>query len=145
MGALAFEAEMFSVMPTLSSKEDTTRSDSSQQLYCRNALMLLQEPWAPREDSLYTPEHREKLCVLLGLVSLLAPYFACTHSGGVGTRFGLAPAQCCCLLPWCTRNQCHLLGISCRDLPLFVFVRVLLRFDVLFPQCLGPVDCREGQ
>jgi hypothetical protein len=39
--------------------------------------------------------------------------FACTCSGGVGTRFGLAPAQWCCLWPWCTGNRRHLLGASC--------------------------------
>jgi hypothetical protein len=48
-----------------------TRSDSSQQLYCRKAL-ILREPQEPREDCLYTPQHWGGLCVLLGLVSLPA-------------------------------------------------------------------------
>ena len=35
--------------------------------------MLLLGLWAPREVCLYAPEHRERLRVLLGLVSLPAP------------------------------------------------------------------------
>jgi hypothetical protein len=50
------------VAPTSSGKENATRSDSSQQLYCRNASMLL-EPRAPREDSSYIPPAQGKaLC-----------------------------------------------------------------------------------
>jgi hypothetical protein len=102
----------WSVPPTSSSKENATWSNSFQQLYCRNALML-REPREPREDSLYTPQHWGGLCVLLGLVSLPAPYFACTRSGGVGARFGLAPSQWWCLQRLCTRDQRHLLGVGC--------------------------------
>ena len=39
-------------------------------LYCRNTSMLLRGPREPREDCLYTPQHRVGLCVLLGLVGL---------------------------------------------------------------------------
>jgi predicted nucleic acid-binding Zn-ribbon protein len=41
------------VTPTSSSKENATRSDSSQQLYCKKASML-RESWEPRVDCLYT-------------------------------------------------------------------------------------------
>ena len=40
-------------------------------LYFRNTSML-REPRKPSEDCLYTPQHWGELCVLLGLVSLLA-------------------------------------------------------------------------
>jgi hypothetical protein len=87
-------------------KENATLSDSSQQLYCRNALMLLREP---REDSLYTPQHREKLCVLLGLVSLPGTLI-CMHPQRGWRQIW---ASTCRAQPRCTGNPCHLLGIGC--------------------------------
>jgi hypothetical protein len=71
---------------------------------------MLLEPRKPREDCLYTPQHCGELCVLLGLVSLPALWFVCTRLGGVGTRFGLAPAQWRCLQRRCTGGWRHLLG-----------------------------------
>jgi hypothetical protein len=47
--------------------------------------MLLQGPRAPREDCLYAPQHRRRLCGPLGLVSLPAPNL---HAPA---REGLAP------------------------------------------------------
>jgi hypothetical protein len=54
-------------------------------LYCRNSLMLLRGPRAPREDCLYAPQHRRRLHGLLGLVSRPAPNL---HAPA---REGLAP------------------------------------------------------
>jgi hypothetical protein len=71
---------------------------------------MLQELREPREDCLYTPQHWGELCVLLGLVSQPALSFVCTRLGGVGARFGLAPAQWHCLQRRCTRGRLHLLG-----------------------------------
>ena len=61
------------VVPTSAGKEDTTRSDSSQQPLLQDHLDAATGHRAPREVCLYAPQHRERFHVLLGLVSLLMP------------------------------------------------------------------------
>jgi hypothetical protein len=48
--------------------------------------MLLWGPWAPREVFLYTLQHRERLHVLLGLVSLPTPNLYAPGRGWCQTR-----------------------------------------------------------
>lgn len=80
-------------------------------LYCRNASMLLQGPWAPREPCLYAPQHGRRLRGPLGLVSLpapnlhaparegLAPNSNCLCSGGVYDNGNQKPAPSWSWLP----------------------------------------------
>jgi hypothetical protein len=61
---------------------------------------------------IYTPALGRAMCPP-GIGWPVNTSLACTRSGGVGARFGLVPAQWCCLWPWCTGNRRHLLGVSC--------------------------------
>ena len=58
-------AHQHTVAPTSASKEDITRLDSSQQPLLQEPLDAATGPGAPREICLYTPQHRERLRVLL--------------------------------------------------------------------------------
>jgi hypothetical protein len=61
---------------------------------------------------IYTPALGRAMCP--PGIGQSAGTLICMHrSGGVGTRFGLAPVQWCCLQRWCTWDQHHLLGAGC--------------------------------
>ena len=52
--------------------------------------MLLLGLWATREVCLYAPEHRERLRVLLRLISLLAPNLHAPTGEGLAPDSGLS-------------------------------------------------------
>jgi hypothetical protein len=69
--------------------------------------MLLRGPWEPREICLYAPQHRERLRVLLGLVSLQAPNLHAPAWEGLAPDSGLY-LRWCCLWQRHTGNWCNL-------------------------------------
>ena len=81
----------------LTSKNDTTQSDSSQQPLLQECLdASTGTPGAQGALLICTPE-QEKALWPPGIGQSASTQFACTSSGGVGAKFELTPEQWCCL------------------------------------------------
>jgi hypothetical protein len=81
-----------SAAPTSASKEDTTRSDSSQQPLLQKCLHAATgTPGTQGGLLIYSPA-QGKASWPPGIGQSAGTYFACTRSGGVDARFGYTPA-----------------------------------------------------